>query len=37
MSVMMLTGDEGNVYHMDSLAFPAGTCLAWPRQPGAFR
>lgn len=24
MSVMMLTGDEGNVYHMDSLAFPEG-------------
>jgi type I restriction enzyme M protein len=24
MSVMMLTGDEGNVYHMDSLAFPGG-------------
>jgi type I restriction enzyme M protein len=24
MSVMMYTGDEGNVYHMDSLAFPDG-------------
>ena len=24
MSVMLLTGDEGNVYHMDSLAFPSG-------------
>lgn len=24
MSVMLYTGDEGNVYHMDSLAFPGG-------------
>jgi type I restriction enzyme M protein len=24
MSVMMLTGDEGNIYYMDSLAFPGG-------------
>lgn len=24
MGVMLLTGDEGNVYHMDSLAFPGG-------------